>query len=66
MQKTLAKINEHYCSRKLQQTISQNASAGRNRMDNIKLIYESLSQETRPGIALKVSTFMSDNSISPS
>ena len=46
-------------------TISQNASAGRNRMDNIKLIYESLSKETSPGIALKVSTFMTDNSISP-
>lgn len=44
---------------------TQNASAGRNRMDNIKLIYDSLSQETSPGIALKVSTFMTDNSISP-
>jgi len=47
-------------------SLSQNASAGRNRMDNIKIINSTLSQETTPGTALKISTFMVDNNISPS
>ena len=45
---------------------TQNASAGTNRLNNIKIINEALSQETSPGIALKVSTLIVDNGISPS
>jgi len=45
---------------------TQNASAGSNRINNIKIINDALQQETTPGIALKVSTYVVDNEIPPS
>ncbi len=46
--------------------LARNASAGTNRLNSIKLINSTLSEETTPGTALKISTFMVDNNISPS